>query len=231
MSQTVSSLGEFGGAVPADLKCGFCKKPIQGEFYRTLNRFACAKCAAEVQGVIDRNILTPQHFVLAAVAGLLVGLGCAVGWGVITHETQREFGIVAWLIGFAVGRTVHVASGKRRGTALQWLAAGLSVVGIASGKVVLLSWAMVDAFNQRGIVIRPASVARAVTFMLTHDFTSLFSGFDLLWMFIAVFTAFRLCKAARITIGGPFPVAPPQQTDLQFHTIEPAEPGSTPEQP
>ena len=229
MSQTVSTAAGTGGDVPADLKCGFCKKPIQGEFYRALTRFACTTCAAQAKAALDKNVMTTELLVRAGGAGLLVGLGCAVVWAVIVHVSQFEIGIVASLIGFAVAKAMLVVTGKRRGAALQWLAVVLSVIGVACGKLMLLAWQVVDYLNSQSIPVTPRLVLHIVSSMVSNEPTSVFRGFDLLWMGIAAFAAFRLCKAPKITIAGPFPYTQPGP-DLQFHTVEPAEPPPAPQE-
>jgi len=211
--------------VPADLKCGFCQKPVQGEYYRTLNRFACTACAGQVQGVIDRNILPPPSFVRAATAGLLVSLTCAAAWAVIGHATHHEIGYVAWLSSIAVAKAVSAAAGKRRGTALQWLAAGLSVVGIIGGKIALAVWFTLDHY---GKAVTLANAAAILQHAPIKDLMTLFGGYDLLWLGIAVYAAFRICKAPPITLAGPYPLVP-QDAGLQFETIEPVTPAA-PEQ-
>lgn len=213
------------------MKCGFCTKPIVGVYYRTLNRFACTSCADQVRSVIARNVFTADSFLRAAGAGLAVGLGCAVAWAVIVHVTNVEIGIVASFIGYAVGKAVVKASGKRRGTALQWLAAALSVVGIIGGKLLLVSWTIVDFCNQKNIAPTPGKVTAALVRLLVDQPSAVFSGFDLLWLGLAVYAAFRLCKAPRITIAGPYAAQAPTARDLQFETIEPADSPSAPGQP
>ncbi len=229
MPQNLTTPGTgFSGEVPADLACGFCKKSIQGEFYRALNRFTCPACAGQLQNVIDRNAFSPEPFAKAAGAGLAVGLACAAAWAAIVQITHFEVGIVASLIGYAVGKAVFTASGKRRGRALPWLAAILSVVGIVGGKVMLVAWQFVEVLNQRGIPINPLGVTRIVMSYVVNNPTKVFSGFDLLWIAFAVYAAWKLCQAPPITIAGPYPHTPPRGPALQFHTIEPATPLAAP---
>ncbi len=219
-----------GSNVPVDLKCGFCQTPVEGVYYRTLNKFACINCAAQVKNVIDHNIMTPKYYAQAGGAGLLTGLGCAVAWAVIVHVTKLEIGIVASLIGYAVGRAVFMASGKRRGVALQWLAAVLSVLGIVGGKLMLLGWRIADLLPQNGIPVTTDNVVQNMMDVLKNNPSVVFNGFDIIWIALAVLAAFRICKSPPITIAGPYPHTPPAQTDLQFHTVEPAMPPSIAEQ-
>jgi hypothetical protein len=219
-----------GASVPGDMICGFCKKPVAGQFYRTMNRFACESCAQQAREVIDRNSVTPESFAKAVGVGLLVALGCGLAWAAIIHITNFEIGIVASFIGVAVAKAIVKVSGKRRGPAMQWLAAVLSIVGVFGGKVMLIAWQIVDELNKRGTPADPARVLDILVNVVTHHASEVFRGFDLLWAGIAVYAAWRLCKALPLTLAGPYPL--PARTDdtLQFHTIEPAAQPAAPEQ-
>jgi hypothetical protein len=211
-------------AVPANLSCGFCKRPIEKEFYRTLNRFACANCAGQVQGVIDKNIATPGFVIRAAIAGSVVALGCAIAWGFLTYSTHFEFGIVASFIGVAVAKTVVAAAGKRKGRAYQILAAILSILGIMGGKVIL------GCFYAHDVLLRhnlPADIASCLELLAKHP-TAILDPFDALWTGIAIYAAWRICQAPKITIVGPYAVPSGNSTGMQFQTMEPAAPNTAP---
>jgi hypothetical protein len=50
-----------------------------------------------------------------------------------------------------------------------------------------------------------------------------FEAFDLVWIGIAVYSGWRICRAPKVQLTGPFPVpgsAVPE--GLQFQTVEPA---------
>jgi hypothetical protein len=218
----------FAGQVPADLKCGFCRNPVQGVFYRTLSRFACAKCAGQVSGVVARNTITTDALLMAAAAGLATAIVCAIAWAVITDATHYELGIVASLIGYAVGKAVFAGAGKRRGRALQVLAVVLSLVGVLGGKFGLLGMQISRLLKQHG---QEASFGHIATVLMKAMLTApgdLFNAFDLVWIGIAVYAAWRLLQLPRITIAGPYAYQPAGGGDLQFQTVEPAQ---TPDAP
>jgi hypothetical protein len=217
----------FQGEVPANLQCGFCRRPIQGAFYRALNRFACAECAGKVQGVIDRNVFAPDAFAMAAVAGFLTAVAGAAAWAAIVHATHLALGIVAALIGVFVGKAVVRASGNRRGVALQWLAVVLAFVGVIGGKFALVCWWIADGLGVHGAAVTATAVWSDLAKQFQRDPRLFVQPFDLLWAGIAVFAAWRICRAPRITIAGPYRYAPATGTGLQFQTVEPAGPAGT----
>jgi hypothetical protein len=221
LTQTSAYSSGFKGEVPANLQCGFCKQPVQNAFYRTLNRFACQKCAMQIKGVIDKNVAHPAGLVQAGSAGLLAAIGCAAVWAAIVHITNYEIGIVASFIGVAVGKAVFIASGRRRGTPYQIVAGVLSAVGVLGGKIVLFGWQVYDYVVQKNIDASALRITKAIAQSVVNNPTDIFGGFDLLWTAFAVYAAWRICKAPPISIAGPFPLPAPSAAPLQFDTVEP----------
>jgi hypothetical protein len=173
-----------------------------------------------VQGVVERNVVTPGFFIRGAVGGLVVAMGCAVAWAALVRATKIEFGIVASFIGVAVGKAVVASSGKRRGPALQWLAAVLSVVGIVGGKLTYLGWIITDGLANRGKAVTLESVDRVFENLIMNHASVLVTPFDLLWLGLAIYAAWRLTKAPKITIAGPFPIGAGGGAGMQFETAE-----------
>jgi hypothetical protein len=206
----------FAGDVPANLTCGFCKRPVQQQFYRTLNRFACGNCAAQVNAVIAKNSVTPASFLAGAGAGLLAALAGGAAWAAVVHVTNFNIGIIAAFIGVGVGKTVHFASGKRRNVSLQWLCVVLSILGVAVGKVGIVCWAIVDQLKNEGAAI----TVQNIWYGLQQNVNAFKDPFDLVWMGIAAYAAFRLCKPRNISLAGPYTYAP-TGSSLQFNTVEP----------
>jgi hypothetical protein len=222
LTPSVSPPPALPGDVPPNLKCGFCGQPVAGQFYRTINRFACGNCARQVENVIRRNEFAPGPFLLAAAAGLVMALVCGAVWAGVIFVSNVELGILASFIGVAVAKVALRASGNRRGVAMQVLTALLSVIGIGGGKIVLR---IMFILKEGGVPISLAAVSRLLLEIIRQDPALLlqaFRGFDLLWIGIAVYAAWRICKAPPITIAGPYAYQPTAGGGIQFQTMEPA---------
>jgi hypothetical protein len=227
MSQLTTGAAGMAGTPSANMACGFCQKPVIGVFYRVMGRFACTNCAGQVQAAIDHQSFNPTSFAKAAGAGLAAGIGGAVAWAAIVQLTHFEIGIVASFIGVGVGKAVAYASGKRRGPAYQKLAMGLALLGVAGGKLLIDAWQTQEYLKTEGQSISAGDLARLIWQFLLHKPSALFSVIDLLWIGIAVFAAWQICRVPAITMAGPFPV-PAAAPDLQFQTVEPAVPAAEP---
>ena len=227
MTQSVQTQRAFAGDVPANLRCGFCGQPVQGQFYRAANRFTCENCAAQIQRAIGQNSVGPGTFLAAGVAGLATALAGGAVWAVTVHVTHWNIGYLAFFIGYAVGKVIHTVAGKARGVPLQWLAAILAGIGVEAGKVGLVVWGVVDALRGDGDPVTVSNVMQ----MIRLNIDLLKQPFDLIWIAFAGFAAWRMCKPANISIAGPYQYKPANSGTgggLQFDTVEPIDPPRNP---
>lgn len=140
---------------------------------------------AEAERVDGRGI------VLGLLGGAMAAaLGAAV-WAYVTLASESEFGFIAWGIGGLCGFAVALFARPRRGTPLQLIAVICSVLGILLGKY---GWVYLLVSEQAG--------GEEISFF-SPDLISFFfgqagewlSGFDLLWIGLAVITAWGIPKA------------------------------------
>lgn len=86
--------------------------------------------------------------------GVIVAVVGAGLWAAGAFYTEREFGILAWALGGAVG--VAVLKGCRvGGGAPALMAAVLAIFGIVAGKAVFLNWAMTSDATVKSVLQRP----------------------------------------------------------------------------
>ena len=71
-------------------------------------------------------------------AGIGVGLAGTIVYWAILAATGYEFGLIAIVVGFAVGKAVHWGSRGRGGWAYQTLAIGLTYLAIVSAYVPMI---------------------------------------------------------------------------------------------
>jgi tetratricopeptide (TPR) repeat protein len=90
--------------------------------------------AAEVDAAIP---VTGWRLALATVYGLLTAAVAAWVWFLIARTTDTRFGLIALLIGFAVGTVVSLMSGGSRDARYALIGAGLSAVGVLLGELLI----------------------------------------------------------------------------------------------
>jgi len=129
-----------------------------------------------------------------ALAAALVG---GIIWGYVIIKTDYEVGFLAWGLGFIAGYAVLTLAGGRRSIELQLIASVGAVLGIVIGKYV----AYVHFFQDYVRATFGEEFASRVSYFDTQivryfvdDFTSLLSGFDIVWCVLAVATAWRIVR-------------------------------------
>src|SRR6266545_1090337 len=145
--------------------------------------------ASPIRDVRGDDLLT------AAGAGVVAALAGGVIWGLIGKWTNYEVGFTAWGIGFIVGTAVVFGGRGRRGLPLQLLAVVLALAGVLIGTYLSFVWANQEDLDKLGISLPVFSRDTVDLFM--DDKSDVWSGWDLLWIGLAVVTAFRIPQLER----------------------------------
>jgi hypothetical protein len=143
----------------------------------------------------------------AALAGLAAAVVGGIVWALIVRWTEYEIGFVAWGIGFLVGTAVVFGAREARGIPLQVLAVVLALVGIVIGKYLSFVWLIQDELPGLNLPVFSTD-----TIDIWWDARSdIWGGWDLLWVGLAVVTAFRIPQHEREEPVDETPPAAPAQ--------------------
>jgi hypothetical protein len=123
---------------------------------------------------------------LAAAAGLAAAIAAGVVWAFIVKISDYEVGVAAWGIGFLVGSAGVLAARRRKTTPLAAIAVVAALVGILLGKYLSFVFIARDELDESfGFFSRD-------TWNLFMDNKGIvFSFWDVLWIGLAVVTAWR----------------------------------------
>jgi hypothetical protein len=135
----------------------------------------------------------PRPLGLAVAAGLAAAVVGAVVWAFVVKLSDYEVGIVAWGIGLLVVVTVAGMS-RARGPVLQAVAVVCALVGILLGKY--LSYALIAQEDLESIGVELGLFSSDMWSFFREDLDFVFGWFDLLWIGLAVFTAWRALQPA-----------------------------------
>ena len=148
----------------------------------------------------------PSSSLLRAIAaGLVAAVAGGVAWALIVKTSDYEVGFVAWGIGFLVGTAVVFATRGAKGRRLQIAAVVLALVGILLGKYLTYALIVQEDIEAFGESIGLFSADMFEFFR--EDLDAVFSFFDLLWVGLAVASAWRIPQAHE---PEPAPAAPPE---------------------
>jgi hypothetical protein len=149
--------------------------------------------------------LAPADVARALVGGLVGALLGGLIWGFIVGATGAEIGIAAIGVGALAGFGVVLLNRHRRGVPLQVIAAVCAIVGVGFGKY----FAFVQVVNDE-LGAGTASLFSGRTFQAFTDlFGEIFSGFDVLWIVFAVYTAWRIPQGQGFGRWAPGRAQPP----------------------
>lgn len=141
-------------------------------------------------GIVENPASGPNAVLRAAGVGVVAAIVGGIVWGLIVKWTQYELGFVAWGIGFLVGTAVVYGARNLRGIPFQLIAVVFALLGIAIGKYLGFVWVGQDELDKIGIDLPLFSKD---TFDLYWDARKdVWGWWDLLWVGLAVVTAFRI---------------------------------------
>jgi hypothetical protein len=117
-------------------RCARCSVAISNAYYEVNGAIVCPSCRA----ALDNPPGSKLRRVSAAVGlGALAALGGSILYFAVAAITGREFGLVAIVVGFMVGKAVHKGSRGRGGWAYQTLAISLTYLAIVSTYIPLIA--------------------------------------------------------------------------------------------
>jgi hypothetical protein len=158
-------------AKPAEQACSACKGSLGTQYFLANNQVVCKTCAEGI-GALHSGGSPAGRFGLATVLGLVAGaLGAGLYFG-IAALTGYEFGLVAIVVGFAVGYAVRVGSGGRGGKPYQFLAVIITYSAIVCTYVP----AVMQGFSMAVESALETDPARIAQVTVTREQTVLLNG-------------------------------------------------------
>ncbi len=154
----------------AGSECAVCKQPITTSYFEINGKISCARCRGHILAAWNRGSPAQRGAKAAALGALAAALGAAVYFG-IAALTGYEFGLIAVLVGLAVGIAVRKGSSGRGGWRYQLLAMFLTYSAIVATDSGLIARELrkdlrvrVDSLRARGV---PDSSARRAALVAT----------------------------------------------------------------
>ena len=159
---------------------------------------------AQVEKAAEEEQFTASSFVPAMVGG---GLAAVVGggiWGLIVIASGYVIGFMAWGIGLLCGFAVVLFSKGRKGAPLQVIAVLSSILGIVIGKYFTFFHDLKNVLAEKYGAEAAASittVSEKVIQFFAENIGSMVGGFDILWVILAVITAWKIPRGIGINIS------------------------------
>ncbi len=179
------------GTASTDISQGFTEAVMSGS--------DASRIAQPTPTYLPKAPISSQPAILPAMLG--AGLAAAAGgglWGLVVILTGYVIGYMALGIGLLSGFAVVLFSRGQRGLPLQVIAVAGSLLGIVIGKYTTFFHFLKKAVaNQHGeaVAAKVSLFSEKTVQVFALNIGSMLSAFDILWVFLAVITAWRIPKA------------------------------------
>ena len=155
--------------------------------------------------VVESERLSTSSMVRGVAGGIGAAIIGGVIWWVIVVVTDYEIGFMAVGLGFLTGFGVLLVSGGKRGVPLQAVAVVSGVLGIVLGKYFLYVYFLRQVVEEqfgRAAASTVTLLSGDVLDAFVTDFTVVFSGWDILWVALAIYTAWKIPSGSGLRIPG-----------------------------
>lgn len=216
---------------PLGLACAECQRTLIDAYYAVEARTLCERCQTILRYDHEHGRGTRWgRFTRACAFGALAALAGTLLWYAVRKLTGYEVGLIAVVVGVAVGSAVRAGSHGRGGWRYQTLAIFLTYASIVSNYIPDIVTEMTKAAGQPRqaqahdpVASAPApppapdggasllGVAVALAFLMALVFVAPFlGGFEniigILIIGIALYEAWKLNRRVPLQIGGPYRV-------------------------
>ena len=164
---------------------------------------AVERVSSQMKQTVGEEEFSSGALVPAILGGLLAALIGGAIWGGIAIWTGSEIGYVALGVGFLCGTGVVLITGGKKGAPLQAIAVVASLLGIAIGKYVnFFSVVKEITAEERGAEAAATMSLFSVEMVqfFGDSIPAMASGYDALWVVLAVYMAWSIPKASGLKI-------------------------------
>jgi len=187
--------------VPPQILCLQCGRDVAQDSGRVETRDGsfCSACFAALTQDLKRAVAhqgSDINYPAALLGGVLGGAAGAVVWWGFTVLTRIAFGLVAVVIGFAVGWGVTRFSGGKRSRGLQVLSAGIAGVAFFYSQYLVNRTFLQRAYAERGEALSLGWVPEPS--LLFQVVRMNFGIFDFVFLAIVLFQAWKIPAPFRI---------------------------------
>lgn len=192
---------------PSNPQCASCKAEIIDQYWSAGPAVLCGNCRDAVElgqtapAAISARTGRFARALLFGLGGMLAG---ATVWYLIAKLANLQIGLIAILLGYLVGKGVFEGSGKRGGQRYQILAVILTYLGIG---LAYLPFVLEGMQGESTAVAVIGSIYAVFTLPVLSTIGDLPGGLiSLLIYAFAIMEAWKLTRAARLELTGPFKV-------------------------
>jgi hypothetical protein len=176
------------------LTCAQCETDIPaGQEVHTQNSVFCEPCFTQIKSILEESVAQQSLGInyLGAVLGGLGGgvLGALIWWGFVVL-TEIQFGLVAIVIGWAVGKGVVLFSGHKKSLPLQLISVLLAFVSYGMATYWVSRTFVNEYYAEQGLEVTLPLIPPVALYL--DVVISGFELFDLIFLAIVLFQAWKM---------------------------------------
>ncbi len=202
------AVNQFYGFVAEQMRAGVDKSTISKNLEKTgIDKDEAQRITTtvteQITAIVDKEQITPVSLSLATMGGLAAALTGGAIWGALVIATDYEIGIVAWGIGLLSGYAVAYSAMGSRGVPMQVIATISSALGIITGKYFIFYHYFkqsVEAEYGSEVADQFFVFSEEVINFFVENITSMLGVYDLLWIALAIGTAWFIPKGSGIKL-------------------------------
>jgi hypothetical protein len=179
-------------------QCALCEKPACKNCRSFVNRQRiCPTCRDQIESELQAEQAETARLPMAVAGGIAGSVIGGVIWAVIAALTNLEVGYVAIGVGWLAGMGTVLGAGGKKGPQLQVVAVLCSVLGLLLGKYFTLVQAIKAEYPEAAEL---SWFDGRFLQIFTEYFGEFVSGFDILWLVLALGIAWTVPRATQVAM-------------------------------
>lgn len=157
----------------------------------------CHDCGGKLRAELAAQKGTSSDLPVALLSGGAGAIVAAVAWAAIEVATEYRIGFVAVGVGWLVGQAVAKSVGPSRNQRLQLMASAWAVAGLVLARYAVFAHAVKQHLDGMGMPVGYFNPVILSEFQIALP--ELVTVFDILWVGLAISTAWRALAPADVT--------------------------------
>jgi hypothetical protein len=184
------------------LSCTSCNEKIQNSYFEVNKKIYCDPCHDVIAKILNSDVNILQ-FIKAVIAGLGAAILGAGIWYAVVALIPMQFGFIAILVGFLIGKAVRWGSDGRGGLPYQILAVLLTYCAIVAMYVPHIYQAVTAKEGLQSLTIGSWLIILKYSLMVPF-YGGVENIFGLVIIGVGLYEAWKFTQRVPLTITGPY---------------------------
>lgn len=172
-------------------QCTLCENSASD--HQVNGNAVCQPCYTEVLLELENEQSSGINIIPAVIGGTIGSLLGGIIWAAIAVGVNAEIGYVAVGVGWLAGFGVSLGSGRKTGQPLQFCALITALLGLLIGKYGFFAHSAITGAGEDLSYLDPEIIRIFVNYI-----GEMVNFFDILWVFFALSTAWRMLAPSEI---------------------------------